>query len=131
MEQNNIRDFNNETYTVPEGAAIIKELDDRTKHNVDGYNTIAELGVLVESLIELLKRPVIKVNDSLVTLSKHPDNNDATKRSILEKNDYIWMVLWDANELWMCGQYKIDDNTLKNDKANWDRILPTENLITR
>ncbi|QQV91589.1 hypothetical protein Peternella1_53 [Winogradskyella phage Peternella_1] len=52
MDQNDIRDFNNETYTVPEGAAIVKELDNRTKHGEDGYNSIAELGTKVKQLYE-------------------------------------------------------------------------------
>ena len=43
MEQQNIRDFNNQKYTVNEGSNIIKELDNRTKSNRSGYNSIDEL----------------------------------------------------------------------------------------
>lgn len=43
MIQKNIREYNNETYSIEEGAELIKELDDRTKHGENGYNSIAEL----------------------------------------------------------------------------------------
>ncbi|MBU2923063.1 LamG domain-containing protein [Winogradskyella psychrotolerans] len=58
MNQNDIRDFNNETYTVPEGAAIVKELNDRTKHDEDGYNSMAEIGSKVKQLYEYESRTV-------------------------------------------------------------------------
>src|SRR5690606_28332100 len=44
------REWNNQQYPKEEGAAIIKELDDRTKSDKAGYNSIAELGEKVETL---------------------------------------------------------------------------------
>lgn len=43
MEQKPIREYNGQTYSIEEGAELIKELDDRTRHDEDGYNSIAEL----------------------------------------------------------------------------------------
>lgn len=48
MIQQNIRDYNNTQYTVTEGSELVKELNDRTKYAVDGYNSIAELGAKVK-----------------------------------------------------------------------------------
>lgn len=50
MTQQPIRDFNNETYSIEEGAALITELNERTRYGVDGYNSILELGVKVAQL---------------------------------------------------------------------------------
>lgn len=50
MEQKTIRAWNNEQYSATEGAELIKELDDRTKHGETGYNSIAELGAKVKDL---------------------------------------------------------------------------------
>lgn len=54
MEQNNIRDFNNDEYSVQEGADLIKELNDRTEHSQDGYNSIAEIGTKLKDLLDAL-----------------------------------------------------------------------------
>jgi hypothetical protein len=43
MEQKNIREFGGEQYTKEEGAALIKELNDRTVFGDEGYNSIADL----------------------------------------------------------------------------------------
>lgn len=53
MEQQNIRDYNDETYSVSEGAALIKELNDRTRHDDNGYNSIEELGTKVKTLLQV------------------------------------------------------------------------------
>ncbi|MGC1471554.1 MAG: hypothetical protein WA775_03085 [Psychroserpens sp.] len=50
MNQQNIRDFNNQEYSIEEGAALVKELNLRTQYAVDGYNSISELGVKVAAL---------------------------------------------------------------------------------
>ena len=50
MEQQDIREYNNQRYSKAEGAALIKELDDRTKSPDNGYNSIAELGSKVQSI---------------------------------------------------------------------------------
>lgn len=52
MEQKVIRDYNNQQYNIQEGAEIIKELDDRTKSDVDGYNSIGEVGTKLKEHIE-------------------------------------------------------------------------------
>jgi hypothetical protein len=49
MIQKEIREHNQITYTVTEGADLIEELNQRTEHNVDGYNSIAELGPKVRN----------------------------------------------------------------------------------
>lgn len=57
MEQNEIREYNNVRYTKEEGAAIIKELDDRTKHLDPDYNTIQLLAEKVKPMqVELAKK---------------------------------------------------------------------------
>ena len=48
MEQKNIREFGGNQYTVEEGAALIKELNDRTVSGDEGYNSIAELAEKVK-----------------------------------------------------------------------------------
>ena len=50
MEQKNIREFGGTQYTKEEGAALIKELDDRTKSDDEGYNSIADLAERVKLL---------------------------------------------------------------------------------
>ena len=54
MNQSTIREWNNQQYSAQEGADIIKELNDRTEHNVDGYNSIAEIGTLLKSFLDKL-----------------------------------------------------------------------------
>lgn len=81
MAQENIRDFNNQTYTVPEGAAIVKELDRRTKHNEEGYDTLALLAERVKSLELANSVSVVKqktqiggqVNVFLLNEGDHPN----------------------------------------------------------
>lgn len=51
MNQKNIREWNGNQYTAQEGADIIQELHERTSHNEDGYNSIAELGTIVKGLV--------------------------------------------------------------------------------
>jgi hypothetical protein len=48
MEQKPIREYNGQTYSIEEGAELIKELDDRTRNDEDGYNSIAELAAHVK-----------------------------------------------------------------------------------
>lgn len=50
MEQQAIRPYNNITYSKEEGDALIQELNARTSHNEDGYNSIAELAGKVQEL---------------------------------------------------------------------------------
>lgn len=50
MEQKEIREWNEIRYGAEEGAEIIKELNDRTKSDIDGYNSIAELGAKVKAI---------------------------------------------------------------------------------
>jgi hypothetical protein len=52
MTQQNIRDYNNTQYSIAEGAAIISELNARTSHAINGYNSIAELGVKVKAIYD-------------------------------------------------------------------------------
>jgi len=52
MEQSAIREWNNQQYTAQEGADIIKELNARTSHGVDGFNSIAELGALLKIMAD-------------------------------------------------------------------------------
>jgi hypothetical protein len=44
MDQQDIRDYEGVRYSKEEGAAIIKELDDRTKYSDSGYNSMQSLG---------------------------------------------------------------------------------------
>jgi hypothetical protein len=48
MEQKNIREFGGNQYTKEEGAALIKELNDRTVSDDEGYNSIADLAERVK-----------------------------------------------------------------------------------
>lgn len=50
MEQKTIREFNDTSYTIAEAKAWLKELDDRTKSDKTGYNSIAELAAVVKVL---------------------------------------------------------------------------------
>ncbi len=43
MNQKTIREHNGTAFSVPEAVEWLKELDDRTKSNEDGYNSINEL----------------------------------------------------------------------------------------
>lgn len=52
MIQKNIRDYNNQEYSKDEGSEIIKELDDRTKSDLAGYNSIGEVGAKTKELTE-------------------------------------------------------------------------------
>lgn len=52
MEQQDIRAYNGQQYSVEEGAALIEQLDARTKHDVHGYNSIEELGIKLKGLLE-------------------------------------------------------------------------------
>ena len=52
MIQEPIRDYNGEPYSVEEGAALVEELNARTKHDVDGYNNIASLGTKLKYVNE-------------------------------------------------------------------------------
>jgi len=51
MNQTNIRPYNNQTFTVDEAAAWLKELNDRTKSSQVGRNSINELATLVAGLV--------------------------------------------------------------------------------
>lgn len=52
MDQQDIREYNGQRYSLGEGAAIIKELDDRTRYDQPGYNSVAEIGSKVKTLVE-------------------------------------------------------------------------------
>lgn len=52
MDQQNIREYNGQRYSPTEGAAIIKQLDDRTRYDQSGYNSVAEIGSKVKTLVE-------------------------------------------------------------------------------
>jgi hypothetical protein len=52
MDQQNIRDYDNQTYSIQEGAALVKELNDRTKHDVNGFNSIAEIATKLKTHLE-------------------------------------------------------------------------------
>lgn len=54
MNQSDIRDYNGQQFTVAEGAALVKELNDRTEHPDVDYNSIAQLGIKVKALEETL-----------------------------------------------------------------------------
>jgi len=59
MNQYEIRKWGGVAYTNTEGAAIIEELDARTSHNEDGYNSIPELAekvVLLENQLGSVKK---------------------------------------------------------------------------
>jgi len=122
MNQDNIRDFNNVTYTVPEGSAIVKELDDRTKHNVDGYNSIAELGAKLKALIDGAK-PTTLYNGQILHYIKHPDNNP---NNDFEQNDFVENLVVDNTLIVNLGQYlggdKSDINNI--DQLSYTRIQP-------
>lgn len=62
MEQQPIREWNNQQYSAQEGADILQELHNRTKHNVDGFNSIGELGTLLKIMADRL----FFLNDKLV-----------------------------------------------------------------
>jgi hypothetical protein len=51
MEQQNIREYNDQTYSIPEGAALIEELNKRTEHDDVDYNSIAQLGTILKALV--------------------------------------------------------------------------------
>jgi len=51
MIQQFIRPYNNQTFSVPEAAAWLAELDKRTKSNQNGYNSISELADRVQELL--------------------------------------------------------------------------------
>jgi len=87
MEQKNIREFGGTQYTKEEGAALIKELDDRTKSNHDGYNSISELAEKVKANVYAVnvidtdtnavkKQLYVFKNDSTLTLTTNPTEGD-------------------------------------------------------
>lgn len=50
MNQQVIRQYNNQIYSILEGSQLISELNLRTRHNVDGYNSIEEIGTKLKAL---------------------------------------------------------------------------------
>lgn len=52
MEQKSIRDWNNNQFSAQEGAEIIKELNDRTSNNREGYNSLSEISDKIITLEE-------------------------------------------------------------------------------
>lgn len=62
MEQNEIREYNNVRYTKEEGAAIIKELDDRTKHNDPEFNSIQLLAEKVKPMVGAVAKKVTNID---------------------------------------------------------------------
>ncbi|MBV7268364.1 hypothetical protein [Winogradskyella luteola] len=112
MNQQEIRDFNNQTYTVEEGANLIKELNDRTKHDEDGYNSIAELGEKVKKLFGL----TTEINGQLVRFIKHPQNNNPANAEVFEPYDYGFEYMRDNTIIWTLAQWTGGD---QSDDANW------------
>lgn len=49
MEQRNIRPYNGQRYSIEEGSEIIDELNQRTKHDDQEYNSMQSLGEKVKS----------------------------------------------------------------------------------
>ena len=103
MNQEQIRDFNNQTYSVTEGANIIEELNTRTEHGEDGYNSIAELGEKLKTLFESRESRIGK-------LWHYPANNgqlsvDQEFRGFITPTRYVAGIVLDVVD------FDIDDPT--------------------
>lgn len=70
MIQQEIREYGGNQFGVSEGAALIEELNKRTEHEEDGYNSIAELGVKAKALINVAPSQVPPVTVSDLPLNK-------------------------------------------------------------
>ena len=112
MTQENIRDFNNQAYSVAEGAALIEELNDRTAHDVDGYNSIAEIGIKLKKLFGMTHT----INDELFSFKKHPENNDPGNAEVFEAYDYGFNYRRSNEIIWTLFQWTGGD---VNDDANF------------
>lgn len=114
MIQEDIRDFNNQTYSVTEGAALVEELNARTKHDVDGYNSIAELGIKLKELIEI--NPYTEVSGQRVMFKKHPQNNNPANRTTFEAYDFVINLTRANDMIWNFAQWTGGDQA---DDENW------------
>lgn len=81
MNQQPIREWNNVQYPKEEGAAIIKELNDRTVSDKEGYNSIAEIGEKLETL-ENRAEPTVIENEYLVIAELLAGQADQTPGSL-------------------------------------------------
>ncbi len=52
MNQQEIREYGGVTFGVQEGADLVEELNKRTEHSEDGYNSIAEVGTKLKTHLE-------------------------------------------------------------------------------
>lgn len=124
MEQQNIRDFNNETYSILEGAAILKELNDRTKHSDEDFNSIAQLGTAIKELLSII--PYTDIEGVRCLFKKHPQNNNPEQIRVFEPYDFV-INLTRANDMiwnfaqWIGGDQSNDENWIV---FNYTRIEP-------
>lgn len=121
MEQNEIREYNNVTYSIEEGAAIIAELKARTDSDREGYNSIDELG---QKLQALLIGTVIVFGNPF-TLRKNPSNNNPAMIATLEKDDIILNGFKTLDVFWTAAKYLGGD---VNDDANWAVIIDNDEI---
>lgn len=77
MMQKNIRSYNGVTYTLEEGSEMIDELDNRTRSNRQGLNSIDELGQQVEKLMNTGRYVGYYLTEpSLLSAKPNPRNGD-------------------------------------------------------
>ncbi|TXK73953.1 hypothetical protein [Mesonia sp. HuA40] len=125
MQQKNIREFNGQQYTTQEAAEWLKELDDRTKSNENGYNSVGELvGKVketednIDEISEVKSISTNLLNKDLFVLDEAYDNVDGTifasagrgrthKLDCLPgqnytftggKADYLYALFWDSTD---------------------------------
>jgi len=67
----------------------------------------------------------LTVNGNLFHLSKHPNNSDPLKSSILEINDMITDGFWDSTNYFRMAIYKGGDINIK---TNWNDIDTIEGI---
>lgn len=122
MNQENIREFGNQEYTLEEGARLIKELNNRTSHNIDGFNSIEEVGTKLKEIHDFKPRPTTVYNGKRVFFTKHPDNDDPANQNILEEFDFLENLPWSSELIITFGQYLGGD---KSDLNNIDQLTFT------
>lgn len=109
MIQENIRSYNGQTYSIPEGAALIDELDKRTQYSDEEYNSIALLGQKLKAL-EAAKL-FIKEGEGLVFKASPGDPN------VLKPGDYVVRVFnhpQDGEKLFVAKYLGGDPNDIVN-----------------
>ncbi len=124
MIQEDIRDFNNQTYSVPEGAAIVEELNARTKHDDEDFNSIQQIGTALKDLLNII--PFTDVEGVKCLFKKHPQNDDPEQRRVFQPYDFVINLtrgndmIWNFAQ-WLGGNQGDDENWIV---YNYTRIEP-------